>query len=182
MSINNPIFEHYRKQQRQIQEAKQLLEKNGFTVNEKNKAINQEIHRLKSQLTGNVSEDVNTTKERANSRLKECCASRNSAQVRRERARHQRSSGKVATVCSSSASNSEPANNARVVAPDKANSARSVRVAAPPRNHGFVVPSSSSAALSLFASLQATTTAWATTSGLSKATLRNSLNQGLVGE
>jgi len=63
MSINNPIFEHYRKQQRQIQEAKQLLEKNGFTVNEKNKAINQEIHRLKSQLTGNVSEDVNTNKD-----------------------------------------------------------------------------------------------------------------------
>jgi hypothetical protein len=63
MSINNPIFEHYRKQQRQIQEAKNLLEKNGFTVNEKNKAINQEIHRLKSQLTGNVSEDVNTNKD-----------------------------------------------------------------------------------------------------------------------
>ena len=63
MSINNPIFEHYRKQQRQIQEAKQLLEKNGFTVNEKHKAINQEIHRLKSQLTGNVSEDVNTNKD-----------------------------------------------------------------------------------------------------------------------
>tara|TARA_R100001510_G_C7460572_1_gene81268 strand:+ start:180 stop:407 length:228 start_codon:yes stop_codon:yes gene_type:complete len=63
MSINNPIFEHYRKQQRQIQEAKQLLEKNGFTVNEKNKAINQEIHRLKSQLTGNVSQDVNTNKD-----------------------------------------------------------------------------------------------------------------------
>jgi len=63
MSINNPIFEHYRKQQRQIQEAKQLLEKNGFTVNEKNKAINQEIHRLKSQLTGNISEDVNTNKD-----------------------------------------------------------------------------------------------------------------------
>jgi len=63
MSINNPIFEHYRKQQRQIQEAKQLLEKNGFTVNEKDKAINQEIHRLKSQLTGNVSEDVNTNKD-----------------------------------------------------------------------------------------------------------------------
>ena len=63
MSINNPIFEHYRKQQAKIQEAKQLLEKNGFTVNEKNKAINQEIHRLKSQLTGNVSEDVNTNKD-----------------------------------------------------------------------------------------------------------------------
>ena len=63
MSINNPIFEHYRKQQRQIQEAKNLLEKNGFTVNEKNKAINQEIHRLKSQLTGNVSEDVKTNKD-----------------------------------------------------------------------------------------------------------------------
>tara|TARA_R100001015_G_C4626214_1_gene185084 strand:+ start:1534 stop:1761 length:228 start_codon:yes stop_codon:yes gene_type:complete len=63
MSINNPIFEHYRKQQRQIQEAKQLLEKNGFTVNEKNKAINQELQRLKSQLTGNVSQDVNTNKD-----------------------------------------------------------------------------------------------------------------------
>jgi len=63
MSINNPIFEHYRKQQRQIQEAKQLLEKNGFTVNEKDKAINQEIHRLKSLLTGNVSQDVNTNKD-----------------------------------------------------------------------------------------------------------------------
>ena len=63
MSINNPIFEHYRKQQRQIQEAKLLLEKNGFTVNEKNKAINQEIHRLKSQLTGNVSQDVKTNKD-----------------------------------------------------------------------------------------------------------------------
>jgi len=63
MSINNPIFEHYRKQQRQIQEAKLLLEKNGFTVDEKDKAINQEIHRLKSQLTGNVSEDVNTNKD-----------------------------------------------------------------------------------------------------------------------
>lgn len=63
MSINNPIFEHYRKQQAKIQEAKQLLEKNGFTVNEKDKAINQEIHRLKSQLTGNVSEDVNTNKD-----------------------------------------------------------------------------------------------------------------------
>tara|TARA_R100001463_G_scaffold23065_1_gene55189 strand:- start:458 stop:685 length:228 start_codon:yes stop_codon:yes gene_type:complete len=63
MSINNQIFDYYRKQQRQIQEAKQLLEKNGFTVNEKDKAINQEIHRLKSQLTGNVSEDVNTNKD-----------------------------------------------------------------------------------------------------------------------
>tara|TARA_R110002020_G_scaffold127142_3_gene285318 strand:+ start:760 stop:987 length:228 start_codon:yes stop_codon:yes gene_type:complete len=63
MSINNPIFEHYRKQQAKIQEAKNLLEKNGFTVNEKNKAINQEIHRLKSQLTGNVSQDVNTNKD-----------------------------------------------------------------------------------------------------------------------
>tara|TARA_R100000655_G_scaffold942_1_gene3854 strand:+ start:1167 stop:1394 length:228 start_codon:yes stop_codon:yes gene_type:complete len=63
MSINNPIFEHYRKQQRQIQEAKQLLEKNGFTVNEKDKAINQELQRLKSQLTGNVSQDVNTNKD-----------------------------------------------------------------------------------------------------------------------
>ena len=63
MSINNPIFEHYRKQQAKIQEAKNLLEKNGFTVDEKNKAINQEIHRLKSQLTGNVLEDVNTNKD-----------------------------------------------------------------------------------------------------------------------
>ncbi len=63
MSINNPIFEHYRKQQAKIQEAKLLLEKNGFTVDEKDKAINQEIHRLKSQLTGNVSEDVNTNKD-----------------------------------------------------------------------------------------------------------------------
>jgi len=63
MSINNPIFEHYRKQQQKIQEAKNLLEKNGFTVDEKDKAINQEIHRLKSQLTGNVSEDVNTNKD-----------------------------------------------------------------------------------------------------------------------
>ena len=63
MSINNPIFEHYRKQQREIQQAKMLLEKNGFTVNEKNKAINQEIHRLKSKLTGNVSEDVKTNKD-----------------------------------------------------------------------------------------------------------------------
>ena len=63
MSINNPIFEHYRKQQRQIKEAKLLLEKNGFTVNEKNKAINQEINRLKSQLTGNVSQDVNINKD-----------------------------------------------------------------------------------------------------------------------
>ena len=63
MSINNPIFEHYRKQQREIQQAKLLLEKNGFTVNEKNKAINQEIHRLKSKLTGNVSEDVKTNKD-----------------------------------------------------------------------------------------------------------------------
>jgi len=63
MSINNPIFEHYRKQQKEIQEAKLLLEKNGFTVNEKNKAINQEIHRLKSQLTGNVSQDVKTNKD-----------------------------------------------------------------------------------------------------------------------
>ncbi len=63
MSISNPIFEYYRKQQAKIQEAKQLLEKNGFTVDEKDKAINQEIHRLKSQLTGNVSEDVNTNKD-----------------------------------------------------------------------------------------------------------------------
>ena len=63
MSINNPIFEHYRKQQRQIKEAKLLLEKNGFTVNEKNKAINQEINRLKSQLTGNVSKDVQINKD-----------------------------------------------------------------------------------------------------------------------
>ena len=63
MSINNPIFEHYRKQQRQIKEAKLLLEKNGFTVNEKNKAINQEINRLKSQLTGNVSQDVQINKD-----------------------------------------------------------------------------------------------------------------------
>ena len=63
MSINNPIFEHYRKQQKEIQQAKLLLEKNGFTVNEKDKAINQEIHRLKSTLTGNVSEDVNTNKD-----------------------------------------------------------------------------------------------------------------------
>jgi len=63
MSISNPIFEYYRKQQQKIQEAKQLLEKNGFTVDEKDKAINQEIHRLKSQLTGNVSEDVNTNKD-----------------------------------------------------------------------------------------------------------------------
>ena len=63
MSINNPIFEHYRKQQAKIQEAKQLLEKNGFTVNEKDKAINQEIQRLKSQLTGNISQDVKTNKD-----------------------------------------------------------------------------------------------------------------------
>ena len=63
MSINNPIFEHYRKQQAKIQEAKNLLEKNGFTVDEKNKAINQELQRLKSQLTGNVSQDVNTNKD-----------------------------------------------------------------------------------------------------------------------
>ncbi len=63
MSINNPIFEHYRKQQRQIKEAKLLLEKNGFTVNEKNKAINQEINRLKSQLTGKVSQDVQINKD-----------------------------------------------------------------------------------------------------------------------
>jgi len=63
MSISNPIFEYYRKQQAKIQEAKNLLEKNGFTVDEKDKAINQEIHRLKSQLTGNVSEDVNTNKD-----------------------------------------------------------------------------------------------------------------------
>lgn len=63
MSINNPIFEHYRKQQAKIQEAKNLLEKNGFTVDEKNKAINQEIHRLKSQLTGNVSKDVQINKD-----------------------------------------------------------------------------------------------------------------------
>ena len=63
MSINNPIFEHYRKQQRQIKEAQLLLEKNGFTVNEKNKAINQEINRLKSQLTGNVSQDVKINKD-----------------------------------------------------------------------------------------------------------------------
>ena len=63
MSINNTNFEHYRKQQRQIKEAKLLLEKNGFTVNEKNKAINQEINRLKSQLTGNVSQDVNINKD-----------------------------------------------------------------------------------------------------------------------
>ena len=132
--------------------------------------------------TGVVSDDVNTTKERANSRLKECWASRNSAQVRRDRAKHHRSSGKVATVCSSSANNSEPANNARVVAPDSASSARKVRVAAPPRNHGFVVPSSSRAALSRFASRQATTTAWATTSGRSRATRLNNRNQGLVGE
>ena len=63
MSINNQIFDYYRKQQQKIQEAKQLLEKNGFTVNEKNKAINQEINRLKSQLTGNVSQDVNINKD-----------------------------------------------------------------------------------------------------------------------
>ena len=63
MSISNPIFEHYRKQQKEIQQAKLLLEKNGFTVNEKDKAINQEIHRLKSKLTGDVSKDVNTNKD-----------------------------------------------------------------------------------------------------------------------
>jgi hypothetical protein len=63
MSINNQIFDYYRKQQQKIQEAKQLLEKNGFTVDEKDKAINQEIHRLKSKLTGDVSKDVNTNKD-----------------------------------------------------------------------------------------------------------------------
>jgi len=61
MSINNPIFEHYRKQQRQIQEAKQLLEKNGFTVS--NKDIAQEIQRLKSQLTGFMDKDIQTNKD-----------------------------------------------------------------------------------------------------------------------
>ncbi len=61
MSINNQIFDYYRKQQQKIQEAKQLLEDNGFTVN--NKDIAQEIQRLKSQLTGFMEKDIQTNKD-----------------------------------------------------------------------------------------------------------------------
>tara|TARA_R100001460_G_scaffold40487_1_gene75706 strand:- start:11168 stop:11398 length:231 start_codon:yes stop_codon:yes gene_type:complete len=63
MSINNSIFDHYRKQQQKIKEAKRLLEENGFNVNSNNKIIRQEIVRLKSQLTGNLSEDVLINKD-----------------------------------------------------------------------------------------------------------------------
>ena len=63
MSINNQIFDYYRKQQQKIQEAKQLLEENGFTVNEKKKSINQEIKRLESQLTGFMDKDIQTNKD-----------------------------------------------------------------------------------------------------------------------
>tara|TARA_R100001480_G_scaffold249_1_gene709 strand:- start:237 stop:464 length:228 start_codon:yes stop_codon:yes gene_type:complete len=63
MSINNQIFDYYRKQQQKIQEAKQLLEDNGFTVNEKKKSINQEIKRLESQLTGFMDKDIQTNKD-----------------------------------------------------------------------------------------------------------------------
>ena len=61
MSINNQIFDYYRKQQQKIQEAKQLLEENGFTVS--NKDIAQEIQRLKSQLTGFMDKDIQTNKD-----------------------------------------------------------------------------------------------------------------------
>ena len=61
MSINNQIFDYYRKQQQKIQEAKQLLEENGFTVS--NKDIGQEIQRLKSQLTGFMDKDIQTNKD-----------------------------------------------------------------------------------------------------------------------
>ena len=61
MSINNQIFDYYRKQQQKIQEAKQLLEENGFTV--KKKDIAQEIQRLKSQLTGFMDKDIQTNKD-----------------------------------------------------------------------------------------------------------------------
>ena len=63
MSINNQIFDYYRKQQQKIQEAKQLLEENGYTVNEKKKSINQEIKRLESQLTGFMDKDIQTNKD-----------------------------------------------------------------------------------------------------------------------
>ena len=44
MSIDNQIFEHYREQQRRIQEAKTLLEEHGYKVEEsKDKDIQQEI-------------------------------------------------------------------------------------------------------------------------------------------
>tara|TARA_R100001460_G_scaffold83509_1_gene124436 strand:- start:552 stop:776 length:225 start_codon:yes stop_codon:yes gene_type:complete len=61
MSINNSIFDHYRKQQQKIKEAKQLLEENGFTVNSKD--IAQEIQRLKMQLTGFIDKDIQTNKD-----------------------------------------------------------------------------------------------------------------------
>ena len=61
MSINNSIFDHYRKQQQKIKEAKQLLEENGFTVNSKD--IAQEIQRLKMQLTGFIAKDIQTNKD-----------------------------------------------------------------------------------------------------------------------
>ena len=61
MSINNSIFDYYRKQQQKIKEAKQLLEENGFTVNSKD--IAQEIQRLKMQLTGFIDKDIQTNKD-----------------------------------------------------------------------------------------------------------------------
>ena len=63
MRINKQIFDYYRKQQQKIQEAKQLLEENGYTVNEKKKSINQEIKRLESQLTGFMDKDIQTNKD-----------------------------------------------------------------------------------------------------------------------
>ena len=61
MSINNSIFDHYRKQQQKIKEAKQLLEENGFTVNSKD--IAQEIQRLKMHLIGFIDKDIQTNKD-----------------------------------------------------------------------------------------------------------------------
>ena len=64
MSIDNQIFEHYREQQRKIQEAKTLLEEHGYHVEEsKDKDIQQEIKRLQSKLTGQFAKDIETAKE-----------------------------------------------------------------------------------------------------------------------
>ena len=64
MAIDNQIFEHYREEKKKIDEAKKLLEDNGYKVQLlKTKDIQQEIQRLRSQITGMMHKDVQTNKD-----------------------------------------------------------------------------------------------------------------------
>lgn len=71
MSIENQIFNHYRKQQAKIEESIKLLEEHGYIVQKeeenrpmlRTKYIKQEIKRLESKLVGNLKADTQTQKE-----------------------------------------------------------------------------------------------------------------------